>query len=389
MMCSRLRRAARENAVAAAIGAGSERLERGYAPAGRLASAAPGRCCRWSALVLGSGVALFQRTPSELAPSEDRGYIRATVRGPRGRRSTGPPRNLEPARADHGRRPEVASTFLIAGVPEVTRGIAIVRLKPWEERERSQQEILTALRPQLRRCRAWWRHPAARPRSARTAQPAGAARPPDQRQLRGAGRGHRSLRARGRGVAWHHRRHRRAHLATPQLEVDFDRQKIADLGLERRQASAARWRRSSAGRTVTRFNRNAEQYDVIVQVADADRKEPDDLAAIYVRGRGGEMIQLSNLVEMRETVAAKELTRFNQLRSATVTPPWRPATRWARPGAFSRPPPARCSRHVPLDYSPSREFKQAGRSILLIFGLALGVHLPAARRPVRELPRRS
>ena len=70
----------------------------------------------------------------------------------------------------------------------------------------------------------------------------------------------------------------------------------------------------------------------MVQVADADRKEPDDLAAIYVRGRGGEMIQLSNLVELRETVAAKELTRFNQLRSATVVAALAPGYT-DRPGA--------------------------------------------------------
>ena len=111
----------------------------------------------------------------------------------------------------------------------------------------------------------------------------------------------------------------------------------------------------------------------MVQVADADRKEPDDLAAIHVRGRGGEMIQLSNLVELRETVAAKELTRFNQLRSATVIAAPAPGytvgqalehfeatAREVLPDSFR------------FDYSgPSREFKQAGSSILLIFGLAL------------------
>ena len=42
------------------------------------------------------------------------------------------------------------------------------------------------------------------------AQPARAARAPDQRQLRGSGRGHRPVRACGRGLAGHHRRQRRA-----------------------------------------------------------------------------------------------------------------------------------------------------------------------------------
>ena len=60
-------------------------------------------------------------------------------------------------------------------------------------------------------------------------------------------------------------------LATPQLEVELDRQKMRELGL-RSTRSGARSRPSSRGRTVTRFNRNAEQYDVIVQVADVDRR---------------------------------------------------------------------------------------------------------------------
>ena len=161
-------------------------------------------------------------------------------------------------------------------------------------------------------------------------------------------------------------------LESPQLEVELDRQKIADLGL--RVDTVGRTLESFlAGRTVTRFNRNAEQYDVIVQVADADRKEPNDLSSIYVRGRGGEMIQLSNLVSLRETVAARELNRYNQLRSATVYAALAPeysigevldqfeaTAREILPDGFR------------FDYSgPSREYKQAGSSILLIFGLAL------------------
>ena len=73
------------------------------------------------------------------------------------------------------------------------------------------------------------------------------------------------------------------------------------------------------GRQVTRFKRNGEQYDVIVQIADIDRHNPDDMRRIYVRGRDNAMVQLSNLVSIKETVAPKELNHFNQLRAATIT----------------------------------------------------------------------
>ncbi|MFO1047893.1 MAG: efflux RND transporter permease subunit [Geminicoccaceae bacterium] len=128
-----------------------------------------------------------------------------------------------------------------------------------------------------------------------------------------------------------------------------------------------------AGRTVTRFNRNAEQYDVIVQVGDADRREPDDLSAIYVRGRGGEMVQLSNLVSLRETVAARELNRYNQLRAATVYASLAPDTAIGDAlDHFETVAREVLPDHFRYDFSgPSREFKQAGSSIVLIFGLAL------------------
>ena len=374
MMCSRLLRPhGEENAVARFVGRGLASLERGYA---RLIALVLGRS--WVllplvGLVLGSGVALFQRTPSELAPSEDRGYIRATVRGPEGVTIDWTTRNLTQLEPILAGVPEVASTFIIAGVPEVTRGIAVVRLKPWEERQRSQQEILTALRPQLGKVPGMVSAPSAPPSLGQDSRS-----PPVQLVLQTSGSYAELAEVTDRFVRaveeWPGITDVSGEitLATPQLEVVFDRQKIADLGLEVERVGRT-LESFLAGRTVTRFNRNAEQYDVMVQVADADRKEPDDLAAIHVRGRGGEMIQLSNLVELRETVAAKELTRFNQLRSATVIAAPAPGytvgqalehfeatAREVLPDSFR------------FDYSgPSREFKQAGSSILLIFGLAL------------------
>ena len=176
-------------------------------------------------------------------------------------------------------------------------------------------------------------------------------------------------------------------LATPQLEVELDRQKIADLGLS--VDTVGRTLESFlAGRTVTRFNRNAEQYDVIVQVADADRKEPDDLSSIYVRGRGGEMIQLSNLVSLRETVAAKELNRYNQLRSATVYAALAPDYCDRRgTGAFRGDRPRDPARRLPLRLFRTVARVQAGRQLdPADLRAGAGLHLSPACGTVRELP---
>ena len=374
MMCSRLLVPhGRENAVAALARRGLEAVERGYARLLELTLARSWLLLPLVGLVLGGGVALFQRTPSELAPAEDRGYIRASVRGPEGATIDWTTRNIARIEPLTAAIPEVASTFVIAGVPEVTRGIVVVRLKPWEERGRGQQEVLAELRPQLGRIPGIVAAPSSPPSLGQDSRS-----PPVQIVLQTSGSYAELAEVTERLVRtvedWPGVSDVTGELtlATPQLEVELDRQKIADLGLN--VDTVGRTLESFlAGRTVTRFNRNAEQYDVIVQVGDADRREPDDLSAIYVRGRGGEMIQLSNLVTLRESVAARELNRYNQLRAATVYAALAPDTAIGDAlDHFQAVAREVLPDHFRYDFSgPSREFKQAGSSIVLIFGLAL------------------
>jgi multidrug efflux pump len=72
------------------------------------------------------------------------------------------------------------------------------------------------------------------------------------------------------------------------------------------------------GRDVTRYKREGKQYDVVVQMEDDKRRRPDDLTSIYVRSASGDLVQLSNLVQLRETVAPKELNHFNKFRAAVI-----------------------------------------------------------------------
>src|SRR3546814_923244 len=110
------------------------------------------------------------------------------------------------------------------------------------------------------------------------------------------------------------------------------------------------------------------------QVAPDDRRTSGDLNDIYVRGRDGAMIQLSNLVQLRETVAPKELNRFNQFRAATITGNLAPgyslgeALDYLESVAEQVLPP-----QVRYDFDgESREFKDAGTSLVFVFVLALG-----------------
>jgi len=107
-------------------------------------------------------------------------------------------------------------------------------------------------------------------------------------------------------------------LNKPELRIEVDRAKAADMGVGVDVVAKA-LETMLGGRNVTRYKRDAEQYDVIVQTEPRGRTTPEDIDSINVRGRADTMIPLSALVKVRETVSPRELNHFGQRRSASIT----------------------------------------------------------------------
>jgi len=107
-------------------------------------------------------------------------------------------------------------------------------------------------------------------------------------------------------------------LNKPELRIEVERDRAADLGVSVEVVAKA-VETLLGGRNVTRYKRDAEQYDVIVQTQASGRTTPDDIDRIYVRGRNDAMIPLTSLVNVRESVSPRELNHFGQRRSATIT----------------------------------------------------------------------
>lgn len=103
----------------------------------------------------------------------------------------------------------------------------------------------------------------------------------------------------------------------PQLEVDIDRARAADLGVPV-QRIATTLESLFGGRQVTQFKRQSRQYDVILQIEDTARLTPGDLGKVYVRSDSGALVQLSNVVSTREGVIPEEYPHYDRLRSITV-----------------------------------------------------------------------
>jgi multidrug efflux pump len=105
----------------------------------------------------------------------------------------------------------------------------------------------------------------------------------------------------------------------PQLRVQIDRQRAADLGVS--VGNIGRTLETMLGeREATTFVQHGEEYDVILKGEENQFSSKSDLHNIYVRSdRSGELISLSNVLHIEESAGARSLTRFNRMRSFTLS----------------------------------------------------------------------
>ena len=334
---------------------------------------------RWLVLLGTVGVAamsvfFFLNLRSELSPVEDRGVVIVRGSGPEGSTLAYISRYSGQVEKILSGVPEIGARLIISGAPEVSQFLAIGRLSDWSERDRKQQDIVAEVTPQLRRI-AGVQANANNPPSLGQR---GGSRPIEfvlqtsgtYEQLQGYLDKMLERIAQNPGLDGVDTDLK---LNSPEFKVEIDRAKVADLGLDI--AVIGRTLETLlGGRQVTRFEVDGEQYDVYVQLAAEDRASPATLSTIYLRSPAGQMVQLSNVVTVSESVAPKDLRRFNQLRSATIAANLSPGYSQGEALAFLD----RTAREVLPDTvqtdvaGQSREFLAASQSLATVFVLALG-----------------
>jgi multidrug efflux pump len=316
---------------------------------------------------------LFVGLKSELAPTEDTGTIIGVFSGPDGSTLNYTGRYAQELEAAYASIEETNRYLVIAGFPTVAQGISFMKLEDWADRSRSQFEIRNELLPKMQDIAGVRAFPVNRPplgQSARN-QPVNFVIRSSMEyselqvyvdQLLTELRDYPGLESLDSDLK----------LNAPQLKVAVNREQAVAVGSD--VATIGRSLESLFGsRQVTRFKQNGEQYDVLVQLQGVDRSNPQDLDRVYVRGRDDSMVQLSNLIEVRETVAPRELNHFNQLRAVTVS---------ANVGAgytlgealahLENTARTVFPAETQYDYTgTSRDFKESSSGIALIFALAL------------------
>lgn len=104
----------------------------------------------------------------------------------------------------------------------------------------------------------------------------------------------------------------------PELQVTINREKARSLGVSAQDITQT-LQLSLSGQRFGYFIMNGKQYQVIGQLERAYRSEPLDLINLYVKSNTGEMVQLSNLVNIKEQTNPPALYRYNRYVSATIS----------------------------------------------------------------------
>lgn len=333
---------------------------------------------RWlvALVMLGSAagsVWLFQHTKQELAPIEDRGTILAVLNGPDGATLDYTQRYAQAIERIGQPYPEFDRIFSNIGSPSVAQGTVIFRTVPWEERNRTTQQMARDMAAPMAALPGLTAFPVTPPSLGQSSRE----RPinyvivtsDSYANLAKVVRQFQDKLAQHPGFVQVDTDLR---LNKPEVRLEVNRERAADMGVSV-DAIARTVETMLGGRSVTRYKREGEQYDVVLQTQADQRSTPDAIERLFVRGRNDTMIPLAALVNLREVVVPRDLNHFGQRRSAAISANLAPDFALGDALAFMD---ATAREVLPPGYTTdlngqSREFRQSSGSLALVFGLAL------------------
>ncbi|PTU76216.1 multidrug efflux RND transporter permease subunit [Pseudomonas mangrovi] len=316
---------------------------------------------------------MVKMTKNELAPDEDQGIIFMMAKAPQ-------TANLEYLNAYTDQFieifrdfPEYYSSFQINGFDGVQSGIGGFLLKPWDERERTQMEVLPEVQAKLDRIPGLQIFGFNLPALPGTGEGLPfqfvVTTPNDYESLLQV-----AERIRVRAEESGKFAFIDVDLAfdKPEVVVEIDRQKAAQMGVS--MDSLGGTLATLLGESeINRFTIEGRSYKVIAQVERAYRDNPGWLDSYYVRAESGEMLPLATLIKVRDRARPTQLNQFQQLNSAIIqgfpTVSMGDAVETVRQIAEEEAPAG-----FSYDFAgASRQYVQEGSALFITFGLALAI----------------
>jgi multidrug efflux pump len=322
------------------------------------------------ALVVGAAL-VFQTLKREFIPADDRGVININLSAPEGATleyTNGYQKQVEDILAEV---PEVNSIFSVVGRGgSPNGGFLVARLKMWEERERTVEEIIAELRPKFAAIpgvQVFASNPSAIGGFGSPVQ--FIVRHPDYDSL---------LVANERMIAAARKIPGLVNVDTdlkvnkPELTVSYDRDRADDLGVSVGDV-ATTLQTMLGGTRISTFTRDSRIYDVFLQLDASRRATPQDMDQLFVRGRDGQLVRVDAIATIQETTGPRGIAHYDRVRSFTLSASLAPTLALGEAidsltAIVDAELPAQTTIALGGD---ARELSESGNELLLAFGLAI------------------
>jgi multidrug efflux pump len=273
----------------------------------------------FAVIVLLSCVFMAMTSQKELAPQEDQGFILSIANGPSYANLNYTQTYTDEMTKIYQQIPAVAHYFTFNGFPSINGAFSAIVLKPWNERE-SQVKIQQSLQAQLSKIAGLQVFSLQLPSIPGSK---GGSFPMqfvitttnDYPELYLVSQ---SILQKALASGMFMFAISDLQYDKPEVNVSIDRDKAAALGVSMQDIGQA-LSGALGGNKVGQFSMMGQSYDIIPQVADQDRFNPDLLKKIYVADAKGNMVSLANLVTIKIAAAPNSLTQYQQQNSATIS----------------------------------------------------------------------
>ena len=270
--------------------------------------------------LMGATGFMFMKTSSELAPEEDVGALFSLIQTPRYATSEYTSLYADQIRDLTKDLPELRANFSIVGLGgETNSGFAVWAFKDWAQRDRSQKEIQQDIQGRLSKVSGAQALVFAPP-----SLPGAGGGLPISMVIQSTGdpsevfevadRIKKEAEASGRFIIVQNS----LSFDAPQVTVTIDRDRAAALNLPIRDIGSTLGLLVGGG-SIAQFDRDSNSYDIITQVPQKYRENPEELGKFYVRSVTGEMVPLSAVVNISTNASPSSIEQFNQLNSATIS----------------------------------------------------------------------
>ncbi|MBN2751737.1 MAG: efflux RND transporter permease subunit [Rhodospirillaceae bacterium] len=375
MMCSKiLRKHTGEERLVKVVDAYFSRLSNGYESMLARSLASRGSTLALAVIVLLSLPLFFRFASSELAPTEDKGFVIADITGPASANADYMRAFAPATSALVDQIPEKQMFFFITGTDATYKGIGGLVLKPWSERSRNATQIQGDLQAKLNQI-AGLKMSAFQlpPLPGTDGMPVQYAvtTTADYKTLYGVMQDvEKAVKDSGLFVFYDFD----LKFNRPELSVVVNRDKAGEYGVTMKDIGLTLSALYASG-YVNRTDILSKSYKVIPQAPRAYRLDPALIERAYVPTRDGGVVPLSNVVDVEVTTQPQQLNQFNQLNAFTLSGVPMPGVGLGKVVEFLDQTSAEIlPKGFSFDYAgQSRQYKQEGSALVATFVFALVV----------------